>query len=199
MASRLRLLTAVSGLLSVSVFVCSFVLFGCLHPDFDVLGDFISKLGAIDQPNAIWWNVVGFGTVGLLLAAFGWLFGLCKNDRLLGACLTVAGFAFALAATPADFADAQSPLSKAHFVSICFSLAGYCFGLARLTGSRSTDRERVTANWVIALAICPIVCVSGGVSAEPVAHRIILIVVFTWIVVNSLQLLRPDSAADVAA
>ncbi|MEO1211772.1 MAG: DUF998 domain-containing protein [Cyanobacteria bacterium J06638_20] len=191
MTRRLRLFTAVSGLLSVSFFVCSFMLFGFLHPDFDVFVDFISKLGAKGQPNAFCWNIVGFGSVGLLLAAFGWLFGLCKNDRVLGTCLMVAGFGFSLGAIPTDFADAQSPLSKAHFVSICLSLTGYCFGMARLTGSQSTDSERITANWVIALAILPIIGASGGVSAEPVAHRIILTVVFTWVVLSSLRLLTP--------
>ena len=174
------------------------MLFGFLRPDFDFFVDFISKLGAKGQPYASCWNVVGFGAVGLLLAAFGWLFGLCRNDRVLGACLMVAGLGFSLAAIPTDFADAQSTLSKAHFVSICLSLAGYCFGLARLTGSRSTGFERITANWVIALAILPIVGVSGGVSAEPVAHRIILTVVFTWVVLSSLRLLRPDTTAEFA-
>lgn len=197
-ARRLQLLTAVFGLLSAFVFICSFTLFSFLHPDFDVFVDFISKLGAKGQPNSLCWNVVGFGTVGLLLAAFGWLFGLCKNDRVLGTCLVVAGFGFSLAAIPTDFADAESPLSKAHFVSICLSLAGYCFGLARLTASRSTQTERIIANWVIALAIFPIAGVSGGFSAEPVAHRIILTVVFTWVVLNSLQLLRPNTTAEVA-
>ena len=64
----------------------------------------------------------------------------------------VAGFGFALAAIPADFSDVESPLSKAHFVSICLALAGYCFGLARLAGSRSSASERVTASWLIVLS-----------------------------------------------
>ena len=166
MDKRLRIVTAVFGLMSVSVFACSFVLFGSLHPDFDIFNDFISKLGGQGQPNAFCWNVLGFATVGLLLAAFGWLFGLCRNDRTLGACLMVSGFGFSLAAIPADFADGQSPLSKAHFVSVCLSLAGFCFGLARLAASRSNKNDRVTANVVIVLAIIPVVCVSGGISAE---------------------------------
>ena len=108
----------------------------------------------------------------------------------------VAGLGFALAAIPTDFADTQSTLSKAHFVSICFSLAGYCFGLARLTGTQSTDYERITASWVIVLAVLPVVCVSGDISAEPVAHRIMLAVVFTWVVLNSLRLLRSDTIPE---
>ncbi|MEM8943690.1 MAG: DUF998 domain-containing protein [Planctomycetota bacterium] len=197
MIRRLQILTAVCGLLSVSVFLCSFMLFGFLHPDFDAFGDFVSKLGSKGQPYALWWNIFGFAVVGVLLAAFGWLFGLCRNDRVLGACLMVAGLGFALAAIPTDFAQPQSPLSAAHFVSICLSLAGLCLGMARLTGSRATEYDRTMAHWVVALAILPIVCVSGGVSAEPVAHRAILAVVFTWVVLNSLRMLRPDTATEL--
>ncbi|MEM0896245.1 MAG: hypothetical protein AAGJ79_05105 [Verrucomicrobiota bacterium] len=80
-------LTALCGLLSVSVFVGSFSIFGLLHSDFDVFHDFISNLGSKGQPYAIFWNLLGFVAVGLLLAAFGWFFGLCKNDRIHGACL----------------------------------------------------------------------------------------------------------------
>ena len=196
MDKGIRILTAVCGLLSVSVFVCSFMIFCFLHPGFDILGDFISKLGSKGQPYAICWNVSGFATVGLLLATFGWLFGLCQGDRVLGACLVVSGVGFTLAAIPADFADAQAPLSKAHFVSVCLSLAGFCFGLARLSGSRSTKQDRNIANVVIVLAIIPVVCVSGGVSAEPIAHRIILAVVFTWVVLSSIRLLRPDPTVE---
>ena len=192
----LRILTATCGLLSVSVFACAFFLFGFLRPDFDVCRDLISKLGARDRPYALCWNIFGFGAVGGLMASFGWLFGLCKNDRVFGSCLTVAGMGFAFAAIPTDFADEQSPFSRAHFVSICLSLAGYCLGLARLTGSQSPAHERIVAQWVIALAILPVFCVSGGVSAEPVAHRMILIIVFAWIVLKSLELLRLNANAE---
>lgn len=198
MVRRVRILTATFGLLAVTLFASSFVLFGLLNPNFDLLGDFISKLGSKGQPYSNWWNLVGFAAVGLLLAAFGWLYGLCRNDRVLGTCLMVAGLGFALAAIPTDSSDSQSPLSKAHFVSICFSLAGYCFGLARLTSSKPTPLERIVANWVIALSILPIVCVSGGISTEPVAHRIILTVVFTWVVLNSILLLRPSTTPKFA-
>ena len=198
MDRKLRILTATFGLLSVAVFACSFVIFASLHPDFDVFGDFISRLGGKAEPLAFWWNVVGFGAVGLLLAVFGWLFGISREDRILGACLVVAGLGFAFAAIPADFANPESRLSAAHFVSICFSLAGFCFGLARLSGPRAADEDRNMANWVIALAILPIVCVSGGVSAEPLAHRVILIVVFTWVLLSSLRLLKDDPAGALA-
>ena len=197
MIRRLQFLTASCGLLAVSVFVSSFVLFSCIHPDFDAMRDYISKLGGLGQPNAIFWNIVGFGAVGILLSAFGWLFGLCRNDRVLGACLLVAGVGFSLAAIPTDFSEPKSPQSAAHFASVCLSLAGFCLGLARLTGPWSTDYDRKMANWVVGLAVLPIICCAGGVSAEPVAHRVILLVVFTWVVLNSMRLLRIDFQTEL--
>ncbi len=76
MTKGLKSITAICGLLSVSVFVFSFVLFGFLHTDFDFVRDFISKLGGKGQPNAFYWNAFGFTAVGILLGAFGGCFGL---------------------------------------------------------------------------------------------------------------------------
>ena len=183
------LLAALSGLAAVVVFCLAFLILGLLHPNFDLLYDFVSKLGGKGQPNAVAWNLLGFGLVGLLFAVFGWNYGVLKNDRLLGGCLVFAGVGFLLGAVPTDFSNSNSPLSKAHFASICLALAGYCFGLARLTGSKVAESERIKSQWVIGLAILPVVCVSSGISAEPVAHRVILFVVFAWVVESSLNLL----------
>ena len=199
MTTRIRIITALLGLSSVSVFVVSFLLFAALNHDFNIAGDYISKLGAPDQPFAIWWNFIGFATVGTALATFGWLFGLCRNDRVLGACLMVSGIGFALAAVPTDFTDANAPLSKAHYASICFALAGWCCGLARLLGDRSAnDFAQTTAGYSVALALLPMICISGGVSAEPIAQRIVLVVVFAWVVLNSVQLLRQKLTPGIA-
>jgi len=193
MNTRIRIITALLGLSSVSIFVVSFFLFAALSQNFDIAGDYISKLGAEGQAYASWWNVIGFATVGIVLATFGWFFGLSRKDRVLGVCLMVSGIGFALAAIPTDFNDAHSALSKAHYASICFSLAGWCCGLARLFGERSaSDFAQTTASYSVVLALLPMICIGGGVSAEPIAHRIVLVVVFAWIVLNSIQLLRPD-------
>jgi hypothetical membrane protein len=199
MANRIRIFTALLGLSSVAIFVVSFFLIGILSPDFHIASDYISKLGTQGQPYANCWNLIGFGVVGIALATFGWLFGLCRNDRVLGTCLAVSGIGFALAAIPTDFTDADSSLSKAHYASICFALAGWCCGLARLAGSRSTnDFSQTTANYTVALALLPIVCVGGEISAEPIAHRIVLAIVFTWIILNSIQLLRLNPTKRIA-
>lgn len=190
MIKRLRVLTAICGLLSVTVFIIAFVILGIISHDFNFFHDYISKLGSKGQPHAYYWNLFGFAMVGVLLAIFGWLFGICKKDRVLGACMMVAGIGFALGAIPTEFSNAQSPLSKAHFASVCFSLAGFCGGLARLTRPGYSDFDQASAKWVVGLALLPIICVPIGISAEPIAHRALLGIVFMWIILNSVNLIR---------
>jgi hypothetical protein len=134
-----------------------------------------------------------------MVALFGFLFGITVEDRLLGLCLFVAGLAFAFAAFPTDLLDANSTLSKVHYASICFALAGWCLGLARLTGSRSKNRfARTTATYTICLSLLPMIAMSGGISAEPVAHRLVLLAVFAWVTTNCLRLLKPETSAGIA-
>ncbi|MEM1445651.1 MAG: hypothetical protein AAGF84_06315 [Planctomycetota bacterium] len=61
----------------------------------------------------------------------------------------------------------------------CLPLAGYCFPLALL----------------------PILGVADDVLPEPVAHRIVLCVVFAWVVLVSVHLLRtePNPSSDPAS
>lgn len=179
---RDKLQVALFGLGSVVIFVAAFVLFGCLANDFHMVHDYISKLGSKGQPLGILWNAIGFGAVGLSFAAFGWSFGRANDDMLLGVCMVVSGLGFALAAIPADFANSGSALSKAHFASICISLAGWCFGLARIGNleSANTSLRKVT-NCAAGLAVVPLIGLGAGVLSGPVSHRLVLLIVFGWV------------------
>lgn len=185
------------GLLSVTVFSVAFTVCGLLNPDFDLLRDHISKLGASGQPNAVFWNWIGFVFTGLGLAAFGWLLGSSYRDRLLGSCLVVSGFGFALGAIPTDFDSPDSPASKAHFVAICFSLAGWFFALARLAQSPSSDEvTRKSVTYTMTLTLPPLLAQGGGMIAEAVTHRLLLAIIFGWVTFFSVRaLLHPLRAS----
>ncbi|MEM8679704.1 MAG: DUF998 domain-containing protein [Planctomycetota bacterium] len=186
---RLRTFTAELGLMTVALFVMTFLLLGSLTPGFHLLTDYISRLGARGAPFETAWNLIGFGTVGVGLAVFGWCFGLVAHDRILGACLTVAGLGFALRAAPTDFADAEATLSKVHYASICLALAGFCGALARLTrGGANDPAARKEATMAVALVIFPIVACGAGLCTEPIAHRAILAVVLGWVWLNAFRI-----------
>jgi len=86
--------------------------------------------------------------------------------------------------------------------SSCRGLVQISFvcGLARLARDRSAKGfAQTTANYSVGFALLPMICISGGISAEPIAHRIVLAVVFAWIVLNSIQLLRLSLTIRIAS
>lgn len=187
----MRRLAGTLGLLAIFVLVLALATFVRLNPSFDPLADFISKLGAIGQPHAFWWNLIGFGTVGLLLAGFGWAYGESIGDRAVGALLVVFGSGFAATAVPMDLANEVSGLSKAHVVAICIGLAAFMFALARMAHIRSGERSiRILAN--VAAALLGLVIAGQLVQAwsMPVTHRLVFLVVLGWVAATSVRLLR---------
>lgn len=187
------------GLAGVGLFVASFCCSAWLTPGYDPLHDYISKLGARGQPVALFWNLSGFLAVGLLLAAFGIAFGRAIEDAQTGLCLALAGAGFALGAIPTDLQDETAPLSKAHFVSICLGLAGWCFAMARLGSLPMPDRTlKRSAGTVSLLVVWPFLAHAAGLVAAPMAHRLVLAAVFGWVIATSLAL-RAASRRAVAS
>lgn len=187
----LRPLAAYLGISAVVLFCAALVIFSIINPQFDLANDYVSKLGAIGQPYALGWNLVGFLSVGLLLAVFGWAYGRIVDDRLVGILFTLFGLGFAATGVPTGMAGPTSPMSKAHVVAICLALAAWLFGLARLTGSRALEKsERAIANVTAILLVSPIIGFSIGLWSMPTTHRLVFFVVFAWVTVASLRLLR---------
>jgi hypothetical protein len=112
-------LSAAFGLTAVGLFGLALTVFATLNPSFHPLDDYVSKLGALGQPYAPWWNVIGFLIVGALLAGFGLSFGRVVDDRLVGGLLAGFGVGFGATGIPVDWAHQQAPVSKAHVVAIC--------------------------------------------------------------------------------
>jgi hypothetical membrane protein len=178
------------GLIGVGLFSAAFIVCSFLTPGFDPASDYISELGAQGQPFAVWWNAIGFLTVGCILSAFGFTLGRIVDNVGIGRCLTFSGIGFALAAMPTDLLNADASLSKAHFVSICCSLAGWCFAMARF-GRLSSDEKGIQRSAGVAsvLVVIPLVVCGTGLITMPTTHRFVLGIVFGWIAVTSLCLL----------
>ena len=176
-------MVVVPGVLSAGVLVVAFLVFGSMTPGFDLLRDYISSLGAVDRPWGVWWNLTGFVGTGLLFAVFGWYLGIWLQDRWVGLLLVIAGIGFAVAAIPADFLNSQSPMTKAHVVSICMSLAGWCFALARLGYVEGIDRRmKPVANMAGVAVVLPMIASATELFPAPIAHRLVLAVIFGWVI-----------------
>lgn len=192
-------IAGLSGVFGVLIFVISFLIFGNLNPDFSFIEDFVSKLGAKGAPLAIWWNIFGFLLVGLFLMVFGFYYGKILKDPLIGVLLALFGLGFAFTAIPVDLAESDSSVSKAHIVAICLGLAFWLFGLARVSGNKALDKSiRFRANVAAILLVLSIAGVVIELWSMPVTHRLVFIVVFGWIIITALELLRSGKKKNMA-
>lgn len=129
-------------MLAPALFALCLVVFGALRPDYSHLTDAVSELGAIGAPNALAWNLLGFVTVGLLIAVFSW--GLFRGTGSLAALVFVGLSGLGFAGTgvfPADMSDLSAPSSRAHILMSLISFAAFVPGafvlgwrFLRLTG-----------------------------------------------------------------
>lgn len=191
----MRLTCAASGLASVVVFVAALLVIASLTPGFDAWQSYVSELGADGQPYAVWWNLVGFLGVGIALTVFGRCYGRLLGDRWVSLLLAAFGVGFAVAALPIESTDSQTPLTKAHIVAICLSLAGWSLGLARIAGNRSLDHLTLRrANLAAVLMVAAMLGGAVGVWSMPVAHRLLFAVVFGWVAVTSIAVLAGRDA-----
>jgi hypothetical membrane protein len=178
------------GLLAVVSFCIALIIFAGLDPEFSYMDDYVSKLGAEGQINAIWWNLTGFLWVGIVLIGFGIAYGKIVKDRLAGLLLGLFGLGFAFTSLPIDVGDPNAPVSKAHVVAICLALAAWLLGLARMSYNPSLDKAiRLRANIAAVLLVSSMFAFVFGVISMPVAHRLVFSVVFGWTAFTSVDLL----------
>ena len=188
------------GLLSILIFIATFFIFGFLNSDFSFINDFVSKLGAKGEPNALWFNLFGFSTVGLLLFVFGVTYGNLLNDKLLSVLLALWGLGFAFTAIPIDMEFSRTPASKAHIVSICLGLAFWLLGLSRLGyNPRLGKGIRNRANFTATILVLAIICSALGLWSLPITHRLIFGIVFGWIAITSFELIKKKGKNEKTA
>ena len=178
------------GLLSILIFIATLLIFGFLNTDFSFINDFVSKLGAKGEPNALWFNLFGFITVGILLFVFGVTYGNLLNDKLLSVLLSLFGLGFAFTAIPIDMELSRTPMSKAHIVSICLGLAFWLLGLSRLGYNRQLRKGiRNRANFTATVLVLIMIGFVLGLWSMPITHRLIFGIVFGWTAITSFELI----------
>lgn len=186
------------GLSSLIIFLFAFLIFGFLNSEFSFLHDYISMLGAKGEPQALFFNIIGFILVGLLQCVFGLLYGNLLNDKLLSVLLSFFGLGFAFAAIPVDLEATDPPFSKAHILAICLGLAFWLFGLARLGHNKKLPKKiRNRANVTATLLIIIMIGASRELWPMPITHRLIFGIVFGWTALTSLELITKDGLRKI--
>lgn len=182
------------GLSSVLVFLSALIVFGSVNKEFSFMNDYVSKLGALGEPNALWWNLIGFLMVGLLLFGFGLVYGLILKDTLLAVLLSLFGLGFALTSIPMDMQASDAAVSKAHVVAICLGLASWLFGLSRMGFNVQLKKSiRTKANLTAILLVASIIGFMLGFWSMPMTHRLVFGIVFGWTTLTSLDLISRHS------
>lgn len=189
-SKTLRRVAGILGLSAVLLLGCALVVFSLLNPEFHPLRDYVSKLGAVGQPFALWWNLTGFVAVGLLILGFGIAYGRFLGDRQVGLLLALFGVGFAATGVPVDLGDEGAGISKAHVVAICLGLAAYMLCLARMAHLPSFAKPvRNSANVAATLLGLSIAGQILQLWSMAVTHRLVFVVVFGWLAVTSIRLL----------
>jgi len=181
------------GLFSVFTLIIALLVFGLSNPDFNFWKDFISKLGAKGEPNALWFNLVGFVLVGILLFIFGMAYGSFLNDKLLSMLLSLFGLGFAFTAIPIDMELSGASVSKAHIVAICLGLAFWLLGLSRLGyNQKLKPRIRNRANLTAIILVLSMAGYVIGIWSMPIAHRLVFGIVIGWTTITSIELIKKN-------
>ncbi|MFS4446902.1 DUF998 domain-containing protein [Maribacter sp. 2307UL18-2] len=178
------------GLLSVLTLITALLIFGVSNSGFSFWEDFISKLGAKGEPNALWFNLIGFAVVGILLFIFGLSYGKLLNDKLLSILLALFGLGFAFTAIPIDMEFSRTSVSKAHIVAICLGLASWFFGLSRLGYNQKLKRRiRNRANFTAVILVLSMIGFVFGFWSMSITHRLVFMIIFGWTAMTSIELI----------
>lgn len=184
------------GLLSVLTLITALLIFGVSNSGFSFWEDFISKLGAKGEPNALWFNLIGFVVVGILLFIFGLSYGKLLNDKLLSILLSLFGLGFAFTAIPIDMEFSRTSVSKAHIVAICLGLAFWFFGLSRLGYNQKLKRRiRNRANFTAVILVLSMIGSVFGFWSMSTTHRLVFMIVFGWTAMTSIELITNKKTA----
>jgi hypothetical membrane protein len=182
-------IVGILGISAVSIFIVVLLIFASINPEFNILNDYVSRLGAKGAPNAIWFNLFGFLLVGIILIGFGLTYGNFIKDKLVGILLAFFGLGFAFTSIPFEIGFSNSSISKAHTAAITLGLASWLFGLARISYNKSLDRStRFRANIAAILLVSSMTGFVIGFWSMPITHRLVFGVVFVWTVFTAASL-----------
>jgi hypothetical membrane protein len=170
------------------------VLFAALRPDYSHLTKAVSELGAVDAPNALGWNLLGFGAVGVLVVVFAG--GMWAKRRWWLASLLVAlsGIGFAATGTfQADMGDMNAQTTQLHILASLVSLGAFAVAIPTLGWTLWTTGQRRFAAGVIGFGVAAILSLGLRETSMPpgLAQRINFMAYLIWIAVVAIGQFRP--------
>ncbi len=185
-------LSAIMGLSAIALFLVSLVSFGGLTPGFDFVNDAISLLGAIGQPYARAWNLIGFGLVGCLLSGFGVVYGLSIKDLTVSLLLGLFGLAFACISIPVQLDYPAAQQTRIHIAIVCVCMGFWCLSLARLQAKSAMNNTLIKYATVTSIVSIVLSGIGQAIDILSIAHfqRLFFCGIFFWIASVSISNLK---------
>lgn len=172
------------GLAATIWFWVALFLFAAFVPNYTHATKAVSELGALGTPNAVLWNVFGFGLVGVCLTLSGFQAArLIKPDsKVASVTLLLSGVAFALTAIPADMNDLSAFTSRGHIVASVATGGLWFIGAACLVGGNAAGKYHFNFVTLASLfAVVVTILIRGADVMMPgYGQRLSLLVYFVW-------------------
>lgn len=194
---------AFCGVLAPIGFVVALAVFSLITPDYSNLTSMVSELGAVETPNSLAWNVLGFSLVGALITAYGWGLRLdlrpAMGSLVIPLLVGISGIGFAgLGLFPAEADFQPSHRTTLHFVMVSvnflpFVLVAFIFA-ARL---RTNDYWKKWIPFSVAMGVIAIASFFIP-KTIPVgfSQRIGMGAYFLWLFVTGLALLSKPANSN---
>ena len=204
MAKISQKIFAICGIISPVVFAILILLVGSLRPEYSHLVNFVSELGAIGAPNAIFQRI-NFLLVGILIMvfAFGLHRGIANRKGSFIGPLLVGIFGFSAVLSGVFSADLIQPES---FSNNMHMLASGIGSTAALIGffviSDSLEKDPLWKSYryfsiIIAVVAILVSMVGGGLlgalGLPGLSQRLYMAVLFLWIEVMAIHLFQISS------
>ena len=197
---------AITGVLAPLVFILAALAASALHPGYDHLKNFVSELGATGAPAAGIMNFGGFLVYGLLMMAFAWaVHGGIRADPggwLGPAVLALYGLAYVgVALAPCDAgcqAEVPSLHHRLHLLLGELVLLTAVLGPFTLYARMVKDpewRSLATLTLLLPGSAWMVLQASGLGIAGAIRQRLWLLLLFIWIELVALRLLRSGASS----
>lgn len=190
------------GVFAPIVFVIMLIIFSVLTPSYSNITDGVSELGVVGAPFALYWNILGFISVGMLIIAFAW--GLRQSMRtgpgsvIVPILVALSGLGFAgLGMFPASEGYAPSNQTTLHLTMVSinfltFILMTFIYAIklkSEIYWNRWSGFSSIIGILAVASFFIP-KSIPGGIS-----QRFGLGAYFLWLLVIGMAAIRRENAS----
>lgn len=195
---------SLGGVAGAVNFAAMLILFSALTPGYNHLTQGVSELGMSNAPQALLWNLLGFGLVGVLILVFALSlyleFNATRSGMFISALTGISGLGYVgLGIFPAAIGFQPSTSTTLHTIMVMLSF--FSFIAAALVFAFSLRHDSFWKHWAIfSVVMGAIGLLSFAIPRSiplGVSQRIGLGANFLWLLIMGYALYRGESKRDL--